>query len=152
MEYRLWIGGRERNGVSVNSVLTPYDGSLLATVHQGDVAAVDDAVAAARRGSSAMRALTRARRAEILLEVRRLLQASAERFAVIIASECGKPLREARVEVARGCNTLLFSAQEALALAGEEIPMDASAHGAGRMGMCIREPLGVIAAITPFNF
>ena len=152
MEYRLFIDGVFRDGAAVREVRLPYDGTVFANAHVGDLQLLDEAVAAARRGFRAMRSLTRARRAEILYDVRRRLLEEAEWFARVIASECGKPLREARVEVARGAGTLLFSANEALALAGEEVPMDASAHGAGRMAMVIREPLGVIGAITPFNF
>jgi acyl-CoA reductase-like NAD-dependent aldehyde dehydrogenase len=152
MEFGLFIGGVFRDGVGARAVRTPYDESLFATVQVGDAALIEAAVEAARRGFAAMRSLTRARRAEILLEVRRRLLVEGEWFAKVIASESGKPLREARVEVARAAGTLLFSASEALTLAGEEVPMDASAHGAGRMGMVIREPLGVIGAITPFNF
>jgi acyl-CoA reductase-like NAD-dependent aldehyde dehydrogenase len=152
MEFQLFIGGVFRSGVAVRDVCVPYDGEVFARVHIGDAAMIDEAVAAARRGFRVMRGLTRARRAEILLEVRRLLLADADRMARTVASECGKPLKEAALEVARGAGTLLFSAQEALALAGEEVPIDASAHGAGRMGIVIREPLGVIGAITPFNF
>ena len=152
MEYRLFIGGKFLAGSAVREVRTPYDGTVFATVHVGNAELLDEAVMAARRGFLAMRSLTRARRAEILLETRRRLLEEAEWFAQVISSECGKPLREARIEVARGAGTLLFSANEALSLAGEEVPMDASAHGAGRMAMVIREPLGVIGAITPFNF
>ncbi|MFN0103194.1 MAG: aldehyde dehydrogenase family protein [Bryobacteraceae bacterium] len=152
MEYRLFIGGAFRDGTAAREVRVPYDGKVFAQVHTADAALLDEAVAAARRGFSAMRSMTRARRAEILFEVRRRLLDEADLFARIIASECGKPLREARLEVTRGAATLLFSSHEALALAGEEVPMDASAHGAGRMAMVIREPLGVIGAITPFNF
>ncbi len=152
MEHRLYIGGKLRNGVETCEVRVPYDGAPFAQVHVADAALLDEAVAAARRGFLVMRGLTRARRAEILFDVRRRLLEEADSFAGVIASECGKPLREARLEVTRGAATLLFSANEALALAGEEVPMDASAHGAGRMALCIREPLGVIGAITPFNF
>jgi acyl-CoA reductase-like NAD-dependent aldehyde dehydrogenase len=152
MDYRLFVGGTFRDGVAVRQVRVPYDGSVFATVHTGGAALIGEAVAAARKGFAAMRSLTRARRAEILYEVRRRLLEESDWFARIIASECGKPLREARLEVTRGAATLLFSGNEALALAGEEVPIDASAHGAGRMAMVIREPLGVIGAITPFNF
>ena len=152
MEYRLFIGGRFRAGAAVREVRMPYDGTVFATAHVGNAELLDEAVMAARRGFFAMRSLTRARRAEILLETRRRLLEEAEWFARVVSSECGKPLREARIEVTRGAGTLLFSANEALSLAGEEVPMDASAHGAGRMAMVIREPLGVIGAITPFNF
>jgi len=152
MDYRLFIGGTFRSGTAVREIRTPYDGAVFATVHTGDAAMIDEAVKAAQRGFREMRSLTRARRAEILLDVRRRLLENADWFARIIASECGKPLKEARLEVTRGAGTLLFSATEALAFAGEEVPMDASAHGAGRMAMVIREPIGVIGAITPFNF
>lgn len=152
MEYRLFIGGNWREGVAVREVCIPYDGTPFASVHIGSSASIDAAVASAREGFAAMRSLTRARRAEILYEVRRRLLEEADHFARLIASECGKPLREARLEVTRGAATLLFSANEALALAGHEVPIDASAHGAGRMALTVREPLGVIAAITPFNF
>ncbi len=152
MEYKLFIGGAFRAGAAVREVRMPYDGTVFAAVHVGDAGLLDEAVMAARRGFLVMRSLTRARRAEILYDVRRRLLEEAEWFARVISSECGKPLREARLEVTRGAGTLLFSANEALALAGEEVPMDASAHGAGRMAMVIREPLGVIGAITPFNF
>jgi acyl-CoA reductase-like NAD-dependent aldehyde dehydrogenase len=152
MEYRLFIGGNWREGVAVREVCIPYDGTPFASVHIGSSASIDAAVASARDGFAAMRSLTRARRAEILYDVRRRLLEEADHFARLIASECGKPLREARLEVTRGAATLLFSANEALALAGHEVPIDASAHGAGRMALTVREPLGVIGAITPFNF
>ncbi|MBM3783630.1 MAG: aldehyde dehydrogenase family protein [Acidobacteria bacterium] len=152
MEFPLFLDGEFRAGSRTREVRVPYDHSVFATVQEADAALAEDAVCAAVRGARAMRELTRARRADILLDVRKRLQDSADWFARIIASECGKPLREARLEVTRACGTLLFSAQEALALAGEEVPVDASAHGAGRMGLWIREPVGVVAAITPFNF
>lgn len=148
----MFVGGRFRDGVGRRAVHVPYDGAAFAEVEQADAAIALEAVASAYAARRAMRDMTRARRAEILLEVRRKLVQDGEAMAQAIASECGKPLKEARVEVARGANTLLFSAQEALALAGEEVPMDASEHGAGRMAMVVREPLGVVAAITPFNF
>jgi acyl-CoA reductase-like NAD-dependent aldehyde dehydrogenase len=69
-----------------------------------------------------------------------------------ISSESGKPLREARVEVDRGIQTLSFSAEEAHRLAGEVVPMEAAPAGKGHWAITVREPLGVIAAITPFNF
>ena len=151
MDYRLFIGGAFREGSAVKEIRTPYDGAVFATVHTGDAGMIDEAVKSAQRGFREMRSLTRARRAEILLDVRRRLLESSDWFARIIASECGKPLKEARLEVTRGAGTLLFSANEALSFSGEEVPMDASAHGAGRMAMVIREPIGVIGAITPFN-
>ncbi len=152
MDFGLFVGGSFRDSARKREIRVPYDGSVFARVAIGTADVLNEAVEAATRGFVEMRAMTRARRAEILYDVRRRLLEESEHFARVIASESGKPLREARLEVQRGASTLLFSANEALSLAGEEVPMDAAAHGAGRMAMVVREPLGVIAAITPFNF
>ena len=61
-------------------------------------------------------------------------------------------MKQARAETARCVDTLIFSAVEARSLAGEMVPMDASAAGAGKVGMILREPIGVVGAISPFNF
>jgi acyl-CoA reductase-like NAD-dependent aldehyde dehydrogenase len=73
-------------------------------------------------------------------------------MARAVSLECGKPIREALIEVDRAAQTLLFSAEEAHRLAGDVVPMDASPGGKGHWAITVREPLGVIAAITPFNF
>jgi acyl-CoA reductase-like NAD-dependent aldehyde dehydrogenase len=73
-------------------------------------------------------------------------------MAMAVSSETGKPIKEAQLEVERSAMTLLFSSEEAHRLRGEVVPMDASPAGKGHWAMTVREPLGVIAAITPFNF
>ena len=78
MEYRLFIGGAFRDGAAVREVRLPYDGRVFANAHVGDLQLLDEAVTAARRGFRAMRSLTRARRAEILYDVRRRLLEEAE--------------------------------------------------------------------------
>ncbi|MCX6607743.1 MAG: aldehyde dehydrogenase family protein [Acidobacteria bacterium] len=151
-EYGLWIGGAERKGVSQRTVRVPFDGAEFARVEEAGLEQVGAAVEAARGAAGTMREMTRAQRSAILRGTRERLLAAREEFAVTIASESGKPLREARTEVDRGAATLLFSSEEANRLAGEEVPMDAAANGAGKMAIVVREPVGVIAAITPFNF
>ena len=73
-------------------------------------------------------------------------------LARTIALEAGKPLTQARAEAARCRDTLIFSAVEARRLAGRMVPMEGSAAGRGRLGMALREPIGVVGAIAPFNF
>lgn len=148
----MWINGTEATAAQTRDILIPFDGSLAGTVYEAGQDHVDDAIAAAQAAAPVMRAMTRHQRAEILTRTRAILLERKEEMARTIASESGKPIREARVEVDRGLFTLMFSAEEAHRLAGEEIPLDAHVAGAGRMAMTIREPLGVIAAITPFNF
>jgi acyl-CoA reductase-like NAD-dependent aldehyde dehydrogenase len=151
-EYPMIIGGAEHRSESPITVSVPYDGQPFATVYAAGEEHLRMAVEAAKRAAQEMREMTRASRAAILLRAHALLQERKEMFARTIASESGKPIREARTEVERALSTLFFSAEEAHRLAGEEVPMDAAPAGAGRMAMFIREPLGVIAAITPFNF
>jgi acyl-CoA reductase-like NAD-dependent aldehyde dehydrogenase len=91
-------------------------------------------------------------RAEILENVVSLLKQQKEECARIIAKEAAKPIKTARAEVERTIMTYLFAAQEARRIHGETIPLDAAPGGENRVTYTIREPIGVIAAITPFNF
>jgi len=91
-------------------------------------------------------------RAEILNRAAHLIEQRREDFARTIALEAGKPIRTARIEVLRAVATLTFSAIEARTLAGEVVPMSGAAAGTGKIAFTMREPVGVVGAITPFNF
>ena len=71
---------------------------------------------------------------------------------MLFRSEAAKPIKTARVEVARAVETFRFAAVEARSLTGETIPMDAHPAGTGKFGFTLRVPVGVIGAISPFNF
>ena len=146
------IGGEQVRTANPQPVRLPYDGSEVGTIYQAAEEQVEAAVAAALAAAPLMREMTRDERSTILRKAWQALLDAREEMAVAISSECGKPIKEARVEVDRAAMTLLFSAEEAHRLLGEAVPMDASPAGKGRMAMTVREPLGVIAAITPFNF
>lgn len=92
------------------------------------------------------------RRSAILNATARAIEADKEALAKLIAQESGKALKYAAAEVARGIETFTFSAEEAKRIHGETIPLDASTAGENRMGFFLRMPVGVVAAITPFNF
>jgi acyl-CoA reductase-like NAD-dependent aldehyde dehydrogenase len=128
-----------------------YDGSVIDTVSVADAAAVDRAVAAAETGAAAMARLTNSERYSLLMRAHGLMERDAGKFARTIALETGKPIREARVECDRALQTLIESAVAARELSGEAIPMDSVPTGKGRMAMTVREPLGIIGAITPWN-
>jgi len=81
-----------------------------------------------------------------------LLGRRADEAAVQIAAEAGKPLKAARVEVARAMSTYTMAAVEARKLAGEMVPMDASQAGEGKLAFTLRRPIGIVGAISPFNF
>ena len=89
---------------------------------------------------------------EIVERAACLLRGRVDEFASTISLESGKPIRAAREEVARSADTLAFSAASCRLLAGEGVPMESSRAGLGRIGFTLVEPIGVVAAITPFNF
>ncbi|HVF15084.1 MAG TPA: aldehyde dehydrogenase family protein, partial [Acidimicrobiales bacterium] len=132
-------------------VRSPYDGSEVGRVPKCTAADVDQAVASAGR-ALAKGALPPWRRAEILDTAARLLAARIDDFARVIALEAAKPVKTARVEVTRAVSTLTFAAAEARRLTGDMVPIDATQIGEGRIAFTLRVPIGVVGAISPFNF
>jgi acyl-CoA reductase-like NAD-dependent aldehyde dehydrogenase len=131
-------------------VRSPYDGALVARVARAGAGDARRAVDAAER---AMRdPLPAHKRAEILVRVAAGLGRRADEAARTISAEAGKPMKAARVEVARAMSTFTMAAVEARTLAGEMVPMDASQAGEGKLAFTMRLPVGVVGAISPFNF
>ncbi len=132
-------------------VTSPFDGSEIGRVPLSTADDVDRAVATAKQ---ALRAgpLPRWKRAEILDTAARLLGEREEEFARTIAAEAAKPIRTARAEAQRAVGTFQFAAAEARTFAGEVVPLDAIAAGEGKVGFAMRVPIGVVGAISPFNF
>ncbi len=151
-EFPMLIGGEWVRTPSLRNITLPYDGTLVGEVYDSDAATAERAVAAAHAGAVAVANLTQYERAELLDRMRRLLERDAGEFALLVSCETGKPIREARSEVDRSVQTLIASAGAARQLRGEVIPMEAAPIGKGRWAMTVREPLGVIGAITPFNY
>ncbi len=135
----------------VSEVRSPFDGEVVGRVPVGTEAHLDQAVgiALARHRQGALPAY---QRAEILDRAASLLAERREEFARSIATEAAKPIRTARTEAERAVDTFRFSAAVARTLAGELIPLDASSAGVGKLGFVTRVPIGVVAAISPFNF
>jgi acyl-CoA reductase-like NAD-dependent aldehyde dehydrogenase len=146
-----YVGGEWIESAEHDVVRLPYDGTPVGAVPRAGVELVDRAVAAARAGFAAMREMANCERADLLLRVADLLRRDLAEYTQIICAETGKPVKEARVEAERGLQTLIAAAHEARQLHGEVIPMDFSASGKGRMAITVREPIGVIGCITPFN-
>ncbi|GAB4301145.1 MAG: aldehyde dehydrogenase family protein [Desulfuromonadia bacterium] len=143
-----WVG----NGWGVVEVINPFDGSLVGVVPETPLSAMDAVIGAASEGARRMRELPAHKRSEILEGVSRLIQRDREEIAEIIAREAGKSWKYALAEADRSSETFRFAALEARNPHGELIPMDASPVSAGRFGYYLREPIGIIGAITPFNF
>lgn len=131
------------------AVRNPYDGEVIAHVATGTAEDVDAAVRGARE---LVGVLPAAERARILDRAARLVAERQEAFARTICLEAGKPISQARGEAARCVDTLTFAALEARSAAGEMVPLAGSTAGAGHLGMVVNEPIGVVGAISPFNF
>lgn len=141
------LGGREHD-----VVLEPLSGAPLYEVARGTEADLRRVLDAAQVAFEELRRWPAHKRATALRRASTLLAGQAERFARTIAQEAGKPLKASRVEVARSVENLGFAADAASDLAGEGIPLDASAFGEQRLGFTVRAPRGIVAAISPFNF
>jgi acyl-CoA reductase-like NAD-dependent aldehyde dehydrogenase len=130
----------------------PWDDAELATIPTTTVEEIDGVLTRARAAAVAYRWFPAWKRAAILERTSHLIDDHAEQIARIIAAEAGKPLKDARVEAKRGASTFRWASEEAKRTAGDLIEMDADPSGEDRFGWTIREPRGVIAAISPFNF
>ncbi|MFC5666325.1 aldehyde dehydrogenase family protein [Kitasatospora misakiensis] len=133
------------------AVHSPYTGEAIGSVRVTPATSIAEVMDQARRGRTAAAAMSRAERAAVLEGAARLMEQRAESFARLITAEAGKTIVQARKEAARAVNTLALSAAEARRNAGEVIPFDSYAGSEQRQGWFTREPLGIIAAITPFN-
>lgn len=132
-------------------VCNPYNGAIVGRVPTTNADKVSALVERARAGAALSRALPRHQRATILERAARAVEYRREEFAKLIVLEAGKTIVQARKEASRCVNTLKLSAEEAKRNAGEVIPFDAYAGSESRQGWFTREPLGIIAAITPYN-
>lgn len=133
------------------TVRNPYDGTTVGSVESTDAGQIGMLIERAKTGAALSRTLPRHQRATILEKAAQAIENRREEFARLIVREAGKTIVQARKEVSRCANTLKLSAEEAKRNAGEVIPFDAHAGSEARHGWFTREPLGIIAAITPYN-
>jgi acyl-CoA reductase-like NAD-dependent aldehyde dehydrogenase len=152
MEYKLLIDGQWVDGGPMLEVKNKYNGETIGTLPTARREDMDAAIAAAERAEDVMADMPAHKRADILLRTAALLRERSDDFAKTIAAEAGKALKYARAEADRAISTFTFAAEEAKRLHGETIPLDAAPSGEGYFGFWTRRPVGVIAAISPFNF
>lgn len=131
-------------------VRSPYSGEVVGRAPKSGATdarrAIDDAARVLETPLAAHE------RAAILDRVAALLDERHEEMARTICAEAGKPIKTARVEASRAVSTYTFAAVEARKLAGDVVPMEASQAGEGKIAFTLRRPIGVIGAISPFNF
>ncbi len=146
----LFIGGhsRESSATAFTPVFNPSTGETIARTPAGNSNDVDAAVRAASDAFAAWSAMPVTRRAKILFDCRQNVLQHSDELSRLICTENGKTLEEARGDVARGVEVLEFACNIPHLLKGESLPQIAEQLDAATS----REPLGVCAGITPFNF
>jgi acyl-CoA reductase-like NAD-dependent aldehyde dehydrogenase len=145
------IGGEWRAATETYEVRDPYRSTVVSHAPRSTLRDLDDALDAAVRAKAKAAAMPAYERAALLRRAATLLVDRADRIAEIMARENGKAIKDAKAEIVRSQDTLSLSAEEAVRIEGEHIPLDASAMGAGKICFMLRFPVGVVAGITPFN-
>ncbi|HET6658042.1 MAG TPA: aldehyde dehydrogenase family protein [Gaiellaceae bacterium] len=149
-ERKLLLDGEWIDTGEWQDVASPYSGETVARVGRAGAEHARKALDAAERAMSSP--LPAHERAAILDRVAALLKERHDEVAQTISAEAGKPMKAARVEAERAVSTYTMAAVEARRLAGDVVPMDASPAGVGKVAYTMRVPIGIVGAITPFNF
>lgn len=150
-QIRMHIAGAWRDSEQQQPVKDPYRNEVVALSPISTARDCDDALHAAQAAREAMAAMPGHARAALLRRVADNVTARVDVIARAMTLETGKALRDSRVEVERSVDLIRLCAEESIRIQGEHIPMDGTTIGAGKIAMLMRYPVGVVAAITPFN-
>ncbi|MCP1146773.1 aldehyde dehydrogenase family protein [Lysinibacillus endophyticus] len=149
---RIWINGQWESTEKTYELYSPYDGKLLANIAKASKDDVNRAIEVAHQTFQTFKKTSAYERAQILYKVVNILERRKQEMVSILVKEAGKPYKAALAEAERTISTYLFAAEGAKQPSGETVPLDAAPTGKGYMGYTKRVPLGVVSAITPFNF
>ncbi|MDR9797633.1 aldehyde dehydrogenase family protein [Aeribacillus pallidus] len=152
MRRKLFINGEWVETKKYFSLHSPYSEEIIAQIPVATEIEVEQAIESAYCAQKEMEKMPSHKRAKILETLSLLLEQRSDEAARIIALEAGKPIKTAKIEVDRTIQTYKFAAEEAKRIYGEILPLDAAPGGENRIAYTVREPFGVIGAITPFNF
>jgi len=149
---QMYVAGEWTSAASEDEIRNPWSGETVDTVPRATASDVDAALAAAVQGAAAMRRLPAHERVAILERAADLMEDACEEIARTITAEEGKPLSEALGEARRGPALFRLAAVEGARMHGETLPLDASPGGEDKLGFTLRQPCGVVVAISPFNY
>jgi len=133
-------------------VFNPYDNSIVGEVEKSEIGEIEEVFRRAEKGLMVLKEIPPYSRSEILYKAANYIREHKEEFARTLVREVGKTIREARGEVDRAIQTLTLSAEEGKRICGETVPFDSAPTGGRKIGYYKRVPIGIVLAITPFNF
>lgn len=146
------IGGKHISSEDVCEVKNPYDSEVIDTIPIAHRQTADLAIMQANNAKESLVEMSAFKISNKLSNTVKRLEEKREEFAKLLSLEVGKPINESLVEVDRSIETLKLAAEEAKRIYGESVPLDAGLNGKGFFAFTQRLPLGVVAAITPFNY
>ena len=149
---KMLINGENYDKEEHKEILNPYNGEIVDTVPIANRNEVKKAVNAANQAKNLLTGMSARKVSEKLYDAFENLKNEKEEFAKIITQETGKPIKQSLGEMERSIDTLKLSAEESKRIYGETVPLDAGLGGKGFFAFTERIPLGVVAAITPFNY
>ena len=149
---KMYIGCQWVDREDSITVLNPFDQSIIDTVPRGTASDVETAISSAAKGAEIMAKIPSYERYMILRRTADIMAERSEDLAQTITNEEGKVIAEGRGEVQRAIQTITLSSEEAKRLHGETVPLDGVPGNTGQFGFTIRVPVGIVAAISPFNF
>ena len=150
--YAFLLDGKLVGDGNAADIRAPYDGAVVGTLTYGTREHAEAAIAAAQRAFATTKRLPAYERQRVLHAIAQSLAARKEELARVLAAEAGKPIKAARIEVDRAIFTFQVAAEEATRINGETLPLDLQPSARGRWAIQRRFPIGVVSAITPFNF
>ncbi|MCY0887740.1 MAG: aldehyde dehydrogenase family protein [Alicyclobacillaceae bacterium] len=149
---KLWIGGQWVDGEETIALKNPHTGTLIAEVAYAGEAHAKQAIEVAAEAFRSFRKVPAYERSAILRRVADAFAAKRTEIACTLAEEAAKPIKAALAEIDRTVQTYLFAAEAARDIHSETVPMDAAPRGEHHVAYTVKHPLGVVTAITPFNF
>ena len=149
---KMFINGEWTDSSLSMPIVSPYSREVVDTVPVASLEQIELALGAAVHGAAAMGKLTAAERFRILIRAADLVAQELEDLARTISLEEGKPITESRAEAGRMPDMIRLCAFEGSQLRGEVLPIDAQAGVTGKLAFTLREPCGIVVAITPFNY
>ena len=151
-EFKLLINGKWKGSEETREIQSPYNQEPVAKIHFAGTPQMEDAVTAAHEAFAKTKKLSSLERSQALEKISSEIDRDKEELARSIALSSGKTIKSSRIEVERAVNTFSIASEEAKRIGGEIIPLDLSAQTEERWGLVRHFPVGVIGAISPFNF
>ena len=148
---RALAGGAWREPEQTVEIRDPYRGDVVGTSPISTTADLDAALTAAVQARETAAAMPGYERAAVLRRAAESIRREVATLAELLTRETGKAIKDAEAEIRRSIETVELAAEEAIRIEGRHVPLDGSAMGAGKMAFLLRFPVGVVAAITPFN-